>query len=91
MSETSSNGQENEGDKSSDEGCKHSCEKITEEEFEAQSRTYTSNEIRKLVNSRVYENLMQVKGKDPANWNWQVHDKQEGFFPANEEETKSGV
>lgn len=28
---------------------------------------------------------MRAKGNNPAHWNWQVYDKQEGFFP-NEED-----
>lgn len=66
------------------------CERITEEEFEFQARILTKQEIRKLVTSPAYERVLAAKGKDPANWNWQLHDKQEGFFPTNEEEVKDG-
>jgi len=47
-----------------------SCEKISEEEYDFQSRVLTKQEIRRLVNSDVYKRLLEVKGNDPANWNW---------------------
>jgi len=34
---------------------------------------------------------MAVKGRDPANWNWQLHDKAEGFFPMAEDENFEGA
>jgi hypothetical protein len=34
---------------------------------------------------------MAVKGNDPSNWNWQLHDKQEGYFPTNEEDKFDGA
>lgn len=30
--------------------------------------------------------MMAIKGADPAKWNWQLADKQEGFFPVDEAE-----
>ncbi len=62
------------------------CEKITEEEFEYQAKVLTKQNIRQLVTSAPYERLMAVRGSDPANWNWQLHDKSEGYFPTNEED-----
>jgi hypothetical protein len=29
---------------------------------------------------------MQAKGADCANWNWQLHDKSQGFFPMTEDD-----
>lgn len=34
---------------------------------------------------------MAVKGNEPSNWNWQLHDKQEGYFPTNEEDKFDGA
>ena len=34
---------------------------------------------------------MASKGKELAQWNWQLHDKLEGYFPNNEEEQKVGT
>lgn len=64
------------------------CEKITNEEFEHQTRVTTRQEIRKLTTSEQYQRLMAAKGADPAKWNWQLNDKQEGFFPVGQEELK---
>ena len=52
------------------EGPQVSCEKISEEEYDFQSRVLTKQEIRRLVNSDVYKRLLEVNGNDPANWNW---------------------
>ncbi len=43
------------------------------------------------MTSEAYQRLMAVRGGDPANWNWQLHDKQEGFFPTAEEEKFEGA
>ena len=67
------------------------CERITQEEFEYQTKVLTKQSIRQLVTSDAYERLMAVKGNDPANWNWQLHDKQEGYFPTNEEDKLDGA
>lgn len=67
------------------------CERITEEEFEYQAKVLSKQSIRQLVTSEAYERLMAVKGTDPANWNWQLHDKQEGYFPTNEEDKFEGA
>jgi hypothetical protein len=67
------------------------CARITEEEFEFQSKVLTKEALRELVNLDAYERLMAVKGTDPANWNWQLHDKAEGYFPTNEEEKFEGT
>jgi hypothetical protein len=67
------------------------CARITEEEFEFQSKVLTKEAVRELVNLDAYERLMAVKGTDPANWNWQLHDKAEGYFPTNEEEKFEGA
>ena len=64
------------------------CERVTEEEFEFQARVNTRQEIRKLVTSTKYEALLAAKGKELAEWNWQLHDKLEGYFPNNDEEQK---
>ena len=65
---------------------KNSAEKITEEEYDFQSRVLTKQEIRHLVNSDAYKRLMEAKGNDPVNWNWQLHDKSQGFFPMTEDD-----
>lgn len=67
------------------------CEKITEEDYEYQTKVHTKQEIRRLVNSETYDRLMRVKGSDPNNWNWQLHDKSEGFFPTNDDEKFEGA
>lgn len=67
------------------------CERITQEEFEYQTKVLSKQNIRQLVTSEAYERLMAVKGNDPANWNWQLHDKQEGYFPTNEEDKFEGA
>lgn len=67
------------------------CERITEEEFEYQTKVLSKQSIRQLVTSETYERVMAVKGNDPANWNWQLHDKQEGYFPTNEEDKLEGA
>ena len=72
-----------------DQTCK--CQRITEEEFEFQAKVLTKESIRHLVSSDAYERVMAVKGNDPANWNWQLHDKQEGYFPTNEEDKFEGA
>ena len=63
---------EESSDEESDEDnhAKNSLERITEEEYDFQSRVITKQEIRNLVNSDVYKRLAEVKGRDPANWNW---------------------
>ena len=67
------------------------CEKITEEEFEFQSRVITRQEIRTLVSSKKYSELVATKGtQDIGKWNWQVAEKQEGYFPKLDEELKQG-
>lgn len=74
------------------EKCGHlGSEKITEEEFEYQAKVLSKQSVRQLVTSEAYERLMTVKGTDPANWNWQLHDKQEGFFPTNEDDKLDGA
>lgn len=68
-----------------------SCEKISEEDYDFQSRVLTKQEIRRLVNSDTYKRLLEVKGKDPANWNWQIQDKAQGFFPMDEDDQFQGA
>jgi len=63
-------------------------EKISAEEYEHQARVTTRQEIRKLITSEQYQRLMAAKGSDPSKWNWQIHDKQEGFFPVDSDELK---
>jgi len=69
-----------------DNAVKDSCEKITEEQYDFQSRVLTKQEIRRLVNSDAYKRLMEARGADPTNWNWQLHDKSQGFFPMTEDD-----
>lgn len=57
------------------------------EEYDFQTRVTTRQEIRKLVNSKEYQRMMALKGgADTGKWNWQVADKQEGFFPMGSDE-----
>lgn len=70
---------------------KNACEKIAEDDYDFQSRVITKQEIRHLVSSEPYKRLMEVKGRDPANWNWQVQDKSQGFFPMGEEDNFQGA
>ena len=70
---------------------KNSCEIIPEDDYDFQSRVLTKQEIRHLVSSEQYKRLLEVKGRDPANWNWQVQDKSQGFFPMGEEENFQGA
>jgi hypothetical protein len=70
---------------------KTSCEKVPEDEYDFQSRVLTKQEIRHLVKSEAYKRLMEAKGRDPANWNWQVQDKSQGFFPMAEEDNFQGA
>ena len=46
------------------------CERITPEEFEYQSMVLTKREVNKLVNSDGYQLFAQIKGNNPADWNW---------------------
>ncbi len=57
------------------------CERITPEEFEYQSMVLTKREVNKLVNSDGYQLFAQIKGNNPADWNWQIRDRQLGIYP----------
>ncbi len=66
----------------------YGIEKVSQEDYDYQSRYGTKAEIYKLVNSEAYQRAMQAKGGDAAKWNWQVSDRQEGFLPKDVEDEK---
>jgi hypothetical protein len=67
------------------------CERITAEEFEFQRDFNTKQEIRKLLATEEYQGAFEDTGSDPANWNWQLKDRQEGFLPKDEAELAAGA
>jgi hypothetical protein len=66
----------------------HACEQITQEEYNYQSNATTRKEINKLVNSAEYKRTLQKKGKQVSAWNWQAHDREEGFIPDADQNIK---
>ena len=66
----------------------YGVERISQEDYNYQTRYGTRAEMYKLVNSEAYQRAMKAKGGDSAKWNWQVYDRQEGFLPKDVEEDK---
>lgn len=60
---------------------RHQCEQIGVEEFERQARAATKKEVSKLVASQAYQKHAAARGKEAANWNWQLYDKSQGIYP----------
>jgi len=66
------------------------CERISPEEFEYQRTVVTNREVNKLVSSDGYKLFAQIKGKNPADWNWQIHDRQLGLYPPSSPSSTPG-
>jgi hypothetical protein len=43
------------------------------------------------VTSDAYKRALRAKGGNPTAWNWQMHERSEGFIPGNEEEEEKDL
>ena len=71
--------------------CKNSpyCQRSDSKVYDNISRSYTKDQLNELVKKDLFKKMLEEKGEDKENWNWQSRDRLKGKIQKNESDISS--
>ena len=65
------------------------CKRTDVDTYEKISKSYTEKKLKELKELNRFKQLMEERGSDPRNWNWQSRDRMAGKKLLNESDVNS--
>ena len=65
------------------------CQRSDSKAFDNISRAYTKEKLNELLRKEQFKRMLEEKGEDKENWNWQSRDRLKGKIQKNESDISS--
>ena len=65
------------------------CQRSDSKVYDNISRSYTKDQLNELVKKDLFKKMLEEKGEDKENWNWQSRDRLKGKIQKNESDISS--